>query len=105
MPEIAWPDRGPPVARGVDNTKEGAMKNTLWIAGATLAIAFAARADDRMKNPADGKPMSMGKSEAVFVNAKDLKWVDNVPDVPKGMQMTVLYGDPSKAGPCAARIK
>jgi mannose-6-phosphate isomerase-like protein (cupin superfamily) len=67
----------------------------IWIAAATLGLALTAAADEPMK----------AKPEAVFMNAKDLKWTEGLPVFPKGMQMTVLYGDPSKAGPFAARLK
>jgi mannose-6-phosphate isomerase-like protein (cupin superfamily) len=78
------------------------MKTTMWIAGTTLAIAFAARADDRMKGRAE---QPSGKPEAVYLNAKDLKWAPGIPDLPKGLQMTVMFGDPSKAALYAARLK
>ncbi len=67
---------------------------TMWIAAAALAIASAARADEPMKS-----------KTPVFVNAKEIKWQPGLPDLPKGVQMTVMYGDPSKAGPYAARLK
>jgi hypothetical protein len=62
---------------------------------ATLALASGARADEQMKM----------KPTAVSVNAKELKWGDAPPDLPKGMQISVMYGDPFKAGPYAMRLK
>jgi mannose-6-phosphate isomerase-like protein (cupin superfamily) len=35
---------------------------------------------------------------AVNLNAKEMKWGEAPPDLPKGAKMVVLYGDPSKAG-------
>jgi mannose-6-phosphate isomerase-like protein (cupin superfamily) len=67
---------------------------TAGIAGIALAIALSAHADE-----------SMSHSNTVFVNATDLKWSDAPPDLPKGMQVAVLYGDPFKAGPYAMRLK
>jgi len=69
--------------------------STMWIAVAAIAIAGAARADD---------PSAM-KNKAVFTNAKDLKWMPAMPDLPKGMAMAVLYGDPSKPGMYAVRLE
>lgn len=45
------------------------------------------------------------KSEAVYRAAKDLTWTDAPPVLPKGAKMTVLYGDPMKAGPFTLRLK
>jgi len=71
------------------------MKNSiLWIAAAALAIASAARADEPTM-----------KSKAVFVNAKDVKWAPGIPDLPKGVEMAVLSGDPAKSGLYALRLK
>src|SRR5689334_18700435 len=45
------------------------------------------------------------KPESVTVNAADLKWADAPPDLPKGAQVAVLYGDPMKKGPFTLRLK
>jgi hypothetical protein len=66
--------------------------STIWLAGIALA-ATGARADEPTKG------------EAVFANAKDLKWADAPADLPKGARMVVMYGDPAKAAPYAARLK
>jgi mannose-6-phosphate isomerase-like protein (cupin superfamily) len=58
-----------------------------------------AYADEGKKTAAAGKP------EAITINATDLKWGDAPPDVPKGAQIAVLYGDPSKKGPFTLRLK
>jgi hypothetical protein len=41
----------------------------------------------------------------VFIQAAELKWGDAPPDLPKGAQIAVLSGDPSKKGPFAIRFK
>src|SRR4029077_12639968 len=41
----------------------------------------------------------------VFVNAADVKWGDAPPDLPKGAQLAVLHGDPSKNAPFTLRLK
>jgi anti-sigma factor ChrR (cupin superfamily) len=69
--------------------------STMWIAMAAIAVASAARADEQMKT----------RAAAVYINAKDLKWSDAPPDLPKGMQIGVLYGDPFKPGHYAMRLK
>jgi hypothetical protein len=45
------------------------------------------------------------KPEAVFINAAEIKWGDAPPDLPKGAQIAVLHGDPSKKGPFTLRLK
>jgi len=56
----------------------------LVLAGANCAIA------DEMKRP---------------VNSGDLKWGPAPPTLPKGAEITVLSGDPSKDGPFVLRLK
>jgi quercetin dioxygenase-like cupin family protein len=83
---------------------------TTWsskIACALFAIAAASAAHARPPEegkPAAGKPAA-GKAEAVFVKAKDLAWGEAPPDLPKGAQLAVLFGDPHKSGPFAVRLK
>jgi quercetin dioxygenase-like cupin family protein len=43
-------------------------------------------------------------SDAVTVNAADIKWGDAPPVLPKGAKVAVLYGDPSKSGPICMRL-
>jgi anti-sigma factor ChrR (cupin superfamily) len=45
------------------------------------------------------------KMMAAAMNAADLKWVDPPPEIPKGAQLAVLQGDPSKKGSFAIRLK
>jgi quercetin dioxygenase-like cupin family protein len=40
-----------------------------------------------------------------MVNAGDVTWKDGPPSLPKGSQMAVLYGDPSKDGIFVMRLK
>jgi hypothetical protein len=67
------------------------------VAIALLATTVAARAEDKKK--------SAPKSEAVFLDAADLKWGDAPPSLPKGAKIAVLHGDPSKNAPFALRFK
>jgi mannose-6-phosphate isomerase-like protein (cupin superfamily) len=75
------------------------MKRLLpTVAIALLATTAASRADQDKKK-------SAAKSEAVFLDAADLKWGDAPPTLPKGAKITVLHGDPSKNAPFALRLK
>ena len=42
---------------------------------------------------------------ATFVDASQMKWGEAPPVLPKGAQLTVLQGDPGKAGPFVMRLK
>jgi quercetin dioxygenase-like cupin family protein len=44
-------------------------------------------------------------SPHVMSTTADLKWGQGPPALPKGAQLTVLYGDPGKAGPFAIRLR
>ncbi len=72
---------------------------SLTIALALLTAAPAAHGSDTTKKDAAAKP------EAVSINANDIKWGDAPPELPKGAQLAVLYGDPSKKGPFTMRLK
>jgi quercetin dioxygenase-like cupin family protein len=69
------------------------------VALALLTLPPAARGADPKKKGAAAKP------EAVFFNADELKWGDAPPDLPKGGQLAVLHGDPSKKGAFTIRFK
>jgi quercetin dioxygenase-like cupin family protein len=45
------------------------------------------------------------KTEAVSLNAPELKWGPAPPDLPKGAELAVLHGDPGKKAPFTVRIK
>jgi quercetin dioxygenase-like cupin family protein len=64
----------------------------------TAFAATAALAGDAAKKAAAGK-------EAVSLAAGDMKWTDVPPDLPKGAQMSVLHGDPTKKGVFTLRLK
>ncbi len=51
-----------------------------------------------------GTTASAAGSDAVTVNAGDIKWGDAPPVLPKGAKLAVLYGDPSKSGPICMRL-
>src|SRR5262249_23740505 len=75
---------------------------TTWklpVACALLAFASTAGADEAKKH----KPTA--KTEAVSINENDLAWSDAPPDLPKGAQLAVLYGDPAKKGLFTVRLK
>ncbi len=81
---------------------------TTWrsrLGGVVLVIAAASVVQARPVEK--GKPAAKphAKAEAVFVKAKDLAWGEAPPDLPKGVQLAVLYGDPSKSGAFAIRLK
>lgn len=75
--------------------------NTVRISCALLALFAVASADTPSKKTAKAK----SKSEPVFVTASDIKWAPAPPQLPKGAEIGVLYGDPTKAGPFTIRIK
>jgi quercetin dioxygenase-like cupin family protein len=68
------------------------------IALVLLAVAPALAADAEKKAPP-------AKGEAVSVTAADIKWGPAPPDLPKGVGLAVLHGDPSKKAPFTARLK
>jgi hypothetical protein len=45
------------------------------------------------------------KAEATSINAAEIKWGPAPPDLPKGAELAVLHGDPSKKGPFTLRLK
>ena len=75
---------------------------SLMIAVALLAIAPSARAGDTKKSAAKS---TAGKPHTITVNPDDLKWGEAPPELPKGGQVAVLYGDPTKKGTFAIRLK
>jgi hypothetical protein len=72
------------------------MKTTLKLTAFALVIAAAATY---------GAAARAGKSEAVLINPGEIKWGDAPPDLPRGAQIAVVYGDPSKKGPFTLRLK
>ena len=79
------------------------MKSTsLLIVGCVAAVGFAqlAIAKDKAKASAPA-----AKPEAVTIAPQDVKWGDPPPVLPKGAQLAVMHGDPSKKGSFALRFK
>jgi hypothetical protein len=68
------------------------------IALALLAAAPVLAADATKKTDAP-------KATATSMNAAEIKWGATPPDVPKGAEMAVLHGDPSKKAPFTLRLK
>jgi hypothetical protein len=62
------------------------------------AVAFAVLA-------AAPKKMGQAKAEAKFLTPEDITWGAAPPDLPPGVQMAVLSGDPTKAGHFTLRLK
>ena len=54
---------------------------------------------------ASTKKAAPGKQEAMSVNSGEIKWADAPPDLPKGAQMAVLHGDPTKRAVYTLRLK
>jgi quercetin dioxygenase-like cupin family protein len=80
--------------------EEIAMRTvSLIIAVALLTAAPAARAADAKKKATAAKP------QPVSVNPDDIKWGEAPPQLPKGAQLAVLHGDPSKKGTFTLRLK
>jgi hypothetical protein len=67
-----------------------------------VALSFAAVADEAKPT---AKPAAKAKKEPISLNVADLKWGDAPPNVPKGAQLTVLFGNPGAKGPFAFRFK
>ena len=68
------------------------------IVGLASVVAPALAADGAHKS-------EMTKTAAVSTNVGEMTWMPAPPDFPKGGQMAVLHGDPSKSAPFTVRIK
>jgi quercetin dioxygenase-like cupin family protein len=81
----------------------------LALLAATPALAGDAAKKARSEKFAPAKPesaqSSAAKADAVTITPKDIKWSDAPPDLPKGAQMSVLHGDPTKKQQFALRFK
>ena len=74
---------------------------TTWstrIACAVFAFAATAHADDDEEEQG-------GQDRGGGHHREDIKWGEAPPDLPKGAQIAVLHGDPSKAGQFTVRLK
>jgi quercetin dioxygenase-like cupin family protein len=76
---------------------------------AMVVLAPAARAEDTSKTKTAKTAQTQPKGEktkgAVFISNDTAQWGPAPPDLPKGAQLAVLYGDPTKAGEYAMRLK
>jgi quercetin dioxygenase-like cupin family protein len=68
----------------------------------TIVIALVA-ATPALAGELGAKPAA--KAEAISINPSEIKWGDPPPTLPKGAQMAVLHGDPSKKAPFTVRFK
>src|SRR3954447_531524 len=66
------------------------MKTRIAVFVALVALAPAARGDST------GKKSNAKHDAAIFINADEIKWGQAPPDLPKGGEIAVLHGDPSK---------
>ncbi len=71
------------------------LPTTIAFAMLATAPTFAALAADTAKP----------KAEATSINVAEIKWGATPPDLPKGGEMAVLHGDPSKKAPFTLRLK
>ena len=55
--------------------------------------------------PAFAADAGKTKPEAMSINAAEIKWGPAPPDLPKGAEIAVLHGDPSKKAPFTLRLK
>lgn len=69
---------------------------------ATIVLAFVASAPALAGGPASKAP---AKGEAISLSPSEIKWGDAPPTFPKGAQMSVLHGDPSKKEVYTLRFK
>ena len=72
---------------------------TMRIACVLLALAPAASADKAKTTTAKNQ------KQAIMMTPNDMKWAPAPPDLPKGAQVTVLHGDPTKPGNYTLRFK
>jgi hypothetical protein len=70
-----------------------------------LALVLLGAAPALAADPAADKKPDAGKTAAVSVNDADIKWGEGPPDLPKGVQIAVLHGDPGKKAPFTLRLK
>ena len=74
---------------------------TVFLVGAAGAVAlcFAAAGHDKTQTTKAAKPQS------VSISAADVKWGPAPAVLPKGAELAVLHGDPSKKAPFTLRLK
>lgn len=74
-------------------------KLAVFTSAAAVALVLALNAQ------AESNKKSHAKGEAISLNPSELKWGDPPPDLPRGAQLAVLHGDPSKHAPFTIRLK
>jgi hypothetical protein len=83
-----------------ETDKEPPMKTL----ATTIAFALLTGSPGAAAAAGDGaKPAA--KPEATSINAADIKWADAPPDLPKGAEMAVLHGDPTKKVSYTLRLR
>ena len=71
----------------------------------TIPFLLLSAAPALAADTATPKKTAPAKAAPSSVNAGEIKWGDAPPDLPKGAQMAVLNGDPTKNAPFALRLK
>ncbi len=74
----------------------------LTILALSFAGALCARASEEKATSA---PTTAASAQPIMLKAADLKWGDVPPALPPGAKMTVLEGDPGKAGLFTIRLQ
>jgi quercetin dioxygenase-like cupin family protein len=69
---------------------------------AAFALSFAVLADEAATQKPAAHKM---KPAPVMLNSGDLKWGEAPPNLPKGAQLAVLFGDPGAKGQFTLRLK
>ena len=94
----------------MENTLRNRATDLAALAAAVMLASTAAVAADAMKGEmkksemkSDMKSADM-KMAGTYTNPSEIKWGDAPPVFPKGAKMTVLSGDPGKAGPFVGRL-
>ena len=87
------------------------MMRIMKVVAALLLCVAIADADDKSKGtsmstkPEAAGKMDMARPEATFLNGPDMKWMAAPPELPKGAQVAVLHGDPTRPGTFVMRLK
>ena len=72
------------------------MRNRMTVLAASLGAVLLASSAPWAADMAAG---------SMYMNAKEIKWGDAPPNLPKGAKIAVLSGDPGKPGPFVARLQ
>jgi len=81
------------------------MKNLFVVCAALSFAALAEEAAPAAKPATEAAAKKPVAKQAVFINAADVKWGEAPPSVPKGGQLAVMHGDPSKKVHFTIRLK